>query len=426
MLRRVEFVPNEPGQLFVAERDGVHESDTRRGISLYDSTIGHVNDDFFNVHTMLLVVMGCRHADGPDSANLGTASTRCLLVNPHVIGSGWTTTYGGFVTTAVVVAATTLALRCSPCALAVVAVLLFLNAQALSLSLSPSPSPSLSLVGGYSVLQNARAGDTLSFFPLIKKDEKPPPTKLAPLNDEPAVLSSMAKVTDPAVLREAVALSVTLGKDHNNNVMWFAGPGTEPSDCYTTPKCEHLVDVWQVTVSNAVLHGLRIPNGTLVSVNELGCAGSRFIGNRFINTTCSARWKGSNAVFANNTFSQSGIANLEITYLQPWMEGPALIEDVLFDNNTFHYGEGFNPIHPNAVDTTGIAERNNRFLGDSGDFEHSRVKSDDGTATNLSMTFSPPFLISNTSENCGMVPAAERWPLSRPAERQHCESGLIF
>lgn len=140
-------MPNEPGQLFVAERDGVHESDTRRGISLYDSVIGHVNDDFFNVHTMLLVVMEC-HSDGGTAgtishrprANIGR-TTSCLLVNPHVIASGWTTSYGS-----------------------------------------------------YSVLQNARPGDTLSFFPLIKKDDKPPPIKLAPLNSEPAVLSSLVKV----------------------------------------------------------------------------------------------------------------------------------------------------------------------------------------------------------------------------------------
>jgi hypothetical protein len=45
-------------------------------------------------------------------------------------------------------------------------------------------------------------------------------------------------------------------------------------------------------------------------------AGSRVIGNLFINTTCSARWKGSKAVIANNTFIESEIANFEITYLQ--------------------------------------------------------------------------------------------------------------
>ena len=46
-----------------------------------------------------------------------------------------------------------------------------------------------------------------------------------------------------------------------------------------------------------------LPNGTLVSVNELGCADSRFINNLFVNTTCSARWKGSNVHTHTHTLS---------------------------------------------------------------------------------------------------------------------------
>jgi hypothetical protein len=50
-LRRVRFEPNEPGQLLVAEKDGIHESDVRRGITVEDSTVGFLNDDFFNVYS---------------------------------------------------------------------------------------------------------------------------------------------------------------------------------------------------------------------------------------------------------------------------------------------------------------------------------------------------------------------------------------
>ena len=39
-LRRVRFEPNEPGQALVAEKDGIHEADVRRGITVEDSTIG--------------------------------------------------------------------------------------------------------------------------------------------------------------------------------------------------------------------------------------------------------------------------------------------------------------------------------------------------------------------------------------------------
>ena len=47
MLRRVRFVPNEAGQIFVAGKDAIHESDVRRGITVEDSDIGHTDDDFF-------------------------------------------------------------------------------------------------------------------------------------------------------------------------------------------------------------------------------------------------------------------------------------------------------------------------------------------------------------------------------------------
>ena len=51
MLRRVRFVPNEAGQIFVAGKDAIHESDVRRGITVEDSDIGHTDDDDFFVST---------------------------------------------------------------------------------------------------------------------------------------------------------------------------------------------------------------------------------------------------------------------------------------------------------------------------------------------------------------------------------------
>ena len=45
MLQRVIFEPNEPGQLFVSERDGVHESDVRSGISILASRIVGQRDE---------------------------------------------------------------------------------------------------------------------------------------------------------------------------------------------------------------------------------------------------------------------------------------------------------------------------------------------------------------------------------------------
>ena len=279
VLRRVAFVPNEEGQLFVAERDGVHESDVRRGITLEDSTVGYLNDDFMNIHSTMLVVLRCD-------------STRCLLINPHVEGGA--------------VLDTTYAMN--------------------------------------SVLQGARAGDTMSFFPLLTT-AAPKPSSLAPLVDR-AVMQTIARERDAAVLQEAAEFAMALFNKKSNGVMHFAGGG-------------HVVDVWSVDFAFAL--SATIPNASLVSVNELGSAGARFVNNSFTNTTCSARWKSSNAVIANNSWRNAG-HNLEITYLQSWLEGPALISNISISGNRFHYGAGVNPIHPNPIDTSAILEEDNLFL----------------------------------------------------------------
>lgn len=231
VLRRVSFVPNEEGQMFVAERDGVHESDVRRGITLEDSTIGYLNDDFMNVHSTMLVVLRCE---------LST----CIMINPHVEGG--------------LVLDTTYAMN--------------------------------------SLLEGARAGDTMSFFPLLTSTQKP--AKLTPLLER-AVVKSIARELDVTVQQEASQFAMSLFNNQSNGVMHFAGGG-------------HYTDVWSVQFSSAL--PTAIPPASLVSVNELGSAGARFIRNNFTNTTCSARWKSSNAVIANNSWRNAG-HNLELTYL---------------------------------------------------------------------------------------------------------------
>ena len=87
IFRRVRFEP-APGpdsvttsQTLVAAKDGVHESDVRKGMLLEDSVIHGTADDFFNLHTTLMIVMRCE-----------TASS-CLVLNPHVNRSPHNTIY---------------------------------------------------------------------------------------------------------------------------------------------------------------------------------------------------------------------------------------------------------------------------------------------------------------------------------------------
>ena len=301
VLRRVSFVPNEPGQVWVAERDGVHESDVRRGITLEDSVVGYLNDDFVNVHSTLLVVLRC-------------SGSSCLLINPHVEGGA--------------VLDTTYAMN--------------------------------------SLLEGARPGDTMSFFPLLKQST-PKPAHLSAMFSPPAAIKGVSKVTDPKLIEEATKFASSLTNDTANNVMGFAGP---QSNCFGQAHCWHVVDLWRVDFASPLPSA--VPSASLVSVNELGSAGARFVGNTFTNTTCGARWKSSNSLVANNTFAHAGLScwpncdhelfRFELTYLQPWLEGPALISNVTFESNTFYFGEGRNPILPAPIDTSGIVERNNRFL----------------------------------------------------------------
>jgi hypothetical protein len=62
----------------------VHESDVRHGLTLEDSHVFGNRDDFFNIHSTLLVVMHCE--------NVGGASS-CIVINPHVETGRLDTTY---------------------------------------------------------------------------------------------------------------------------------------------------------------------------------------------------------------------------------------------------------------------------------------------------------------------------------------------
>eukprot|EP00037_Helgoeca_nana_P020665 m.206344 g.206344 ORF g.206344 m.206344 type:complete len:148 (-) comp25348_c0_seq1:303-746(-) len=121
------------------------------------------------------------------------------------------------------------------------------------------------------------------------------------------------------------------------------------------------VDVWTIHLAPPLGGPVPLPR-SLLSINALLSSGAVLRGNRFNFTTCSARWKSPNSVIVNNTFAFSA-PNLEITYLQPWFEGAAVIANITLANNTFHYGVGVDPIHPNPTDTSGIIQQGNRFLG---------------------------------------------------------------
>ena len=172
VLRRLRFVKNVPDQVYVVERDGIHESDVRVGLTLEDSEIGELGDDFFNSHNTMLAVLRC---DG----------RTCIVVNPHLGGgTPWACAGPGSV-------------------------------------VCPLGS---GVYSSQTVLQNARRGDTLTFVPFGSP---------APLISG-AVLQSATQVRDPAILAEAVNLS-SWAHAHNmvaGTGGYFAGSG-HPVDVWS-------------------------------------------------------------------------------------------------------------------------------------------------------------------------------------------------
>ncbi|KAG7340762.1 hypothetical protein IV203_024305 [Nitzschia inconspicua] len=71
-----------PSREWVARRDAIHVSDLRLGPTLVNSTIGYTGDDFFNVHSTLLLVLNCSRISPQDASS---PSINCLLVNPRVL-----------------------------------------------------------------------------------------------------------------------------------------------------------------------------------------------------------------------------------------------------------------------------------------------------------------------------------------------------
>lgn len=231
----------------MAERDGLHESDVRQGITIEDSTIGNVNDDFFNVHSTLLIVQQCDSAPTPT----------CMVINPHVESGALDSTYGT-----------------------------------------------------NSVLESAVPGDSLSFFPFIL-DGAAHPAHFTPTTT--AILRSAARVTDPTALAAAMRFANETHAQNPKGAMQFMGGG-------------RAVDVWTIHLAPPLGGPVPLPR-SLLSINALLSSGAVLRGNRFNITTCSARWKSPNSVIVNNTFAFSA-PNLEITYLQPWFEGAAVIANI--------------------------------------------------------------------------------------------------
>jgi hypothetical protein len=94
--RNIHFVPH-PSRDLVGRRDAMHFSDLRVGPTVINSTIGYTGDDFFNVHSTMLLVLNCSH--NATEGRQSSSKWECLLVNPRVLPSApRNSVYGTFST----------------------------------------------------------------------------------------------------------------------------------------------------------------------------------------------------------------------------------------------------------------------------------------------------------------------------------------
>lgn len=210
------------------------------------------------------------------------------------------------------------------------------------------------LYGTNSALEGARHGDRLTFIPMVQPDQVPPKSPARLRTVATAMLKSARRVSDPAIIKAAVRWAKRTNEDNPNNTLPFVR-STNDADVW-----ELSLTLLSIGVSPSNISAI-IPPTTLVSVDNLTSSGAVLRSNRFNFSTCSARFKSSNSLVINNTFSES-YPNIALTDLPRWFEGRPFISNVSFIDNIFAYGEGVNPVHPNAADTTNIEQRGNKYL----------------------------------------------------------------
>eukprot|EP01051_Picozoa_sp_SAG22_P005058 SAG22_NODE_289_length_12942_cov_6.674531_8_plen_554_part_00 len=269
----------------VGLRDATHFSDQRVGPTIEDSIIGFTGDDFFNVHTTLMVVLRC---ETPKS---------CLVINPH----------------------------------------LFVDI------------PRNTAYGTNSVMGTVLPGDKMSFFGWPQADMRASkqggPLSVASTEEvtDPELLAEAATLV-PELAGDAAAAAAA---DSGGGLVGAGSASRGASGGWTqfTNKTVgwNAKELWRVHFESAVPAG--VGRAGIITIDTISNAGAKIINTHFINTTCNlGRLKSSNALIQGCTFENARIPNLEITYLPQFFEGPVTISNVTLADNLF-LGDGPSPIH---------------------------------------------------------------------------------
>jgi hypothetical protein len=121
------------------------------------------------------------------------------------------------------------------------------------------------------------------------------------------------------------------------------------------------IEMWDVELSgNADSWNTHANPALMCDIERYVARGSIIRNNSFHHTTCNmGRTKSSDSVIENNIFEHARSANLEITGLEQWMEGPMAINNVSVMNNNFvGTAEGDRNVHPSTQATNITLESN--------------------------------------------------------------------
>jgi hypothetical protein len=275
----------------VVSRDAMHFSDLRRGPIIEDSMIGHAGDDFFNVHSTLMLLLKCE------------TPTSCIVINPHLAGGG-----------------------------------------------VPGLRP---LYGGNSVMSTVCPSDHMSFYTWPAEDmifhDLAIDFSGGEADRTTAEVQSVAPVNEAALLAEAALLSESVqaaGRwtELTNRTKGFINATVVWRVNFTAPLPP------RVFTALAALTVPGNPGGAstgpvIMTVDEISCAKAELRNNVFNGTSCNlGRFKSPGGSIVGNTFLNAKLRNLELTVLLPYFEGPVRLSGIEVRDNVF-VGVGGDPIH---------------------------------------------------------------------------------
>ena len=304
-----------PTDPYPHQRDAFHFTDLRRGVLLEDSHASGFGDDFFNSHNTIMLVL---RRESP---------TSLLLINPHL--------------------------------------------QNVIKAKGPHSiiENRNTVYGTNCVLENLRAGDQVHFFGCPQCLSSNGPGKNAncsasdfippPLGgiEASVVAGAPEQVTDAAVVADASDLAAKLTAEYS----------------FTQFDAS---DIWRVHFSAPL--PAAVERAALVNIDSFSTPGTVIRNNNFSFTKYNlGRFKSSGGQILNNHFSHAGSANLEISALLQYFEGPLpIVRDVVVSGNTI-VGEGADPIHCSTMCGRDLPGLNGTAL--CPDCEHSAF------ATNISV-----------------------------------------